>query len=395
MKFFLPFCSLLCLAVFSSCSKDKGDNQMMGGPAIEVRFVSNASMPMGASTRASVVSEGYEANISSLVLLAYDPTKGENADPVIKYPFSDAECSKKMAVVPLGTVAPSTELDFYVVANSSSQYPTLASTNNAEPTLSALKGFVEADPRTKYNNGTLSNLKAGVNQPYGFAMSAYKRVTTNESGSNKPTVVDMVLDRTVARVDVGVTIDKTAFRDNYNDATLEIKYAAIGRYAEQGTIVAPLAVETMAESIANMHKSVTSPASAIDSIRQDNGSVGSHTDAGEYRFYLYSAGGRSGSAITFGGDSGQTRYDPATHMYALLTVVGQFDYDGNPATMKDRKTIFYHIPITGNDLKGGFSRNVYYNVIVKIQGITEQQIRAEISVADWKSVVTQNVNIGG
>lgn len=395
MKFFLPFCSLLCLAVFSSCRKDSSDDSWTGGPAVEVRFVTKASMPMGVGTRAALASEDYEAKLSSLVLLAYDPSKGENAAPVIKYPFSDAECNKKMAVVPLGTVAPSTELDFYVIANSNVQYPAIASSSNAEPTLSALKALSEAEPRTRYNNGTLSNLKTGVNQPYGFAMSAYKRVTTNESGSNKPTVVELVLDRTVARVDVDVTIDKVVFKDNYNDATLEIKYAAIGRYADKGVIVAPLTVENMAASIANMHKPATPPAGAVDSLMQDNGSVASHTDEGKFRFYLYSAGERSGSPITFGGESGQTKYNPATHMYASLTVVGQFDYDGNSATTNDRKTVFYNIPITGNDLRGGFSRNVYYNVIVKIQGITEQEIRAEISVADWRSVVTQNVNIGG
>ena len=78
----------------------------------------------------------------------------------------------------------------------------------------------------------------------------------------------------------------------------------------------------------------------------------------------------------------------------LLTLEAIYDKDGNFSTAGDQTPVTYEVELKGTSDNGTILRNGYYRVAVSLAGLTGQDVSATITVADWETPVTQNINLG-
>ena len=77
----------------------------------------------------------------------------------------------------------------------------------------------------------------------------------------------------------------------------------------------------------------------------------------------------------------------------LLEINATYDLDGSDATTDDRSEVVYSVELTGKSA-GDILRNGYYRVSANISGLVGQDCEVSITVADWETPVTQNVDLG-
>ena len=77
----------------------------------------------------------------------------------------------------------------------------------------------------------------------------------------------------------------------------------------------------------------------------------------------------------------------------LLEIDATYDIDGDDSTDNDRSDVTYSIELAGKGA-GDIVRNGYYRISANITGLVGQDCRLSISVADWETPVTQNVDLG-
>ena len=171
---------------------------------------------------------------------------------------------------------------------------------------------------------------------------------------NSTTNVGITLKRTVAKVALQTTIDPS-FADKYA-GTLTINSVKLSKAASQSAVVAGSPTPG-----AMTFSHTQTPAMA----------------SGKYNalFYCFENGALpAGSRV-------------------LLEINATYDSDGSTSTTDDRSEVTYSVELTGK-AAGEILRNGYYRVAANITGLVGQECAVSVTVADWETPVTQNVELG-
>ncbi len=283
---------------------------------------------------ASATAEKWENSLSLLTIFAFD----ESDNLLVKRNFNTTELGEKSASFALPKSTAGTDCSFYAVAN------IYASGINSKDALIAMLENSAAS-----YNGTYAEVTGGAMREGGFVMSGS---TTKEIGAvNTATKVAITIKRTVAKVALELSTSDS-FKASYPTATLTFKSASISKAASQTPVISS-ALSTGAMTYTHTQSNATP----------------------NYLFYIYENG------------------DLASGSRVMLEVVTTFDADGNAETTADQSEVVYSIELSG-DGAGAISRNGFYNVVATINGLVGQDCEVTISVADWETPVTQNVNLG-
>ena len=201
-------------------------------------------------------------------------------------------------------------------------------------------------------NGTFADVSTKALRSGGFVMSGS---TTKTVGAvNSTTNVGITLKRTVAKIALQTTIDPS-FADKYA-GTLTINSVKLSKAASQSLVVAGTPTPG-----AMSYTHTQTPATA----------------SGKYNalFYCFENG-----SLTAGNR-------------VLLEINATYDLDGNASTTDDRSEVTYSVELTGK-AAGEILRNGYYRIAANITGLVGQDCIVSVTVADWETPVTQNVDLG-
>ena len=275
--------------------------------------------------------------MSSLSIFVFD-----NADNfVIRRDLTSSELAAKSATFSLPKSLASTLCSFYAIANYD------ASSAKTRAALTALVEKSAAD-----YNGTFAEVSSAAKRSGGFVMSGF--ATKTVGAVNTTTSVGITLKRTVAKVAVQTTVDPS-FANKYS-GTLTINSVKLSRAASQSLVVAGTPTPG-----AMTFSHTQTPATA-------SGKMNS-------LFYIFENGTlTSGNRI-------------------LLEINATYDSDGSTSTTDDRSEVTYSVELTGK-AAGEILRNGYYRVAANITGLVGQDCTVTITVADWETPVTQNVDLG-
>jgi len=275
--------------------------------------------------------------LSSLSIFVFD-----NADNfVIRRDLTSSELVAKSATFSLPKSAAGTECSFYAVANYDA---------SSAKTRAALTALVENSVAAY--NGTFAEVSTAAKRSGGFVMSG--SATKTVGAVNTTTNIGITLKRTVAKVALQTTIDPS-FADKYA-GTLTINSVKLSKAASQSLVVAGT---PMPGTMTFSH--TQTPASA----------------SGKYNalFYCFENGAlAAGSRV-------------------LLEINATYDLDGNASTTDDRSEVTYSVELTGK-AAGEILRNGYYRIAANITGLVGQDCVISVTVADWETPVTQNVDLG-
>ncbi len=201
-------------------------------------------------------------------------------------------------------------------------------------------------------NGTFAEVTTKAKRANGFLMSGSATKTVAASGVQ--TDVSIVLKRTVAKIAVQTSLSAD-FASRYPGA-VKITSAVLSKAASQSPYIAGTAA----------------PGTMNFSHTQTPGEASSKYNNLYYIFENGALG--AGSRVT-------------------VTLTGLYDKDGNFSTTTDQIPVTYTVELTGTSA-GSILRNGYYRVAVSVAGLTGQDVNAIITVADWETPATQNINLG-
>ena len=275
--------------------------------------------------------------MSSLSIFVFD-----NADNfVIRRDLTSSELAAKSATFSLPKSLASTPCSFYAIANYD------ASSAKTRAALTALVEKSAAD-----YNGTFAEVSTAAKRSGGFVMSG--SATKTVGAVNTTTDVAITIKRTVAKVALQTTIDPT-FAQKYG-GTLTINSVKLSKAASQSLVIAGTPTPG-----AMTYTHTQTPASASGKMNN--------------LFYIF-----ENAALTAGNR-------------VLLEINATYDLDGSDATTNDRSEVVYSVELTGKSA-GDILRNGYYRVTANISGLVGQDCEVSITVADWETPVTQNVDLG-
>ena len=281
--------------------------------------------------------EAWESSLSSLSVFAFDKA----GTLILRRDFTSAELTAKSATFALPKSTAGTECSFYAVANYDA---------SAAKTKSALTSMLEKSAGDY--NGTFAEVSSKAKRSGGFVMSGS---TTKTVGAvNTTTDIAITIKRTVAKVAMQTTIDPT-FSEKYG-GTLTINSVKLSKAASQSLLIAGTPTPG-----AMTYTHTQTPASASGKMNN--------------LFYVY-----ENAALTAGNR-------------VLLEINATYDLDGSDATTDDRSEVMYSVELTGKSA-GDILRNGYYRVTANISGLVGQDCEVSITVADWETPVTQNVDLG-
>ncbi|WP_302785697.1 FimB/Mfa2 family fimbrial subunit [Alistipes shahii] len=275
--------------------------------------------------------------MSSLSIFVFD----DAGNLIIRRDFTSAELTAKSATFALPKSTAGTECSFYAVANYDA---------SSAKTKSALTSMLEKSAGD-YND-TFAEVSSKAKRSGGFVMSGS---TTKTVGAvNTTTDIAITIKRTVAKVAMQTTIDP-AFSQKYG-GTLTINSVKLSKAASQSLLIAGTPTPG-----AMTYTHTQTPASASGKMNN--------------LFYVY-----ENAALTAGNR-------------VLLEINATYDLDGSDATTDDRSEVVYSVELTGKSA-GDILRNGYYRVTANISGLVGQDCEVSITVADWETPVTQNVDLG-
>ena len=341
MKKILFAATALAAALFASCDKETETmNPLQPGTADGAQVTITLS-GADAETRAffdtTAKAESWESSLSSLSVFAFDNGGGL----IIRRDFTSSELASKSATFSLPKSAAGTECSFYVVANYD------ASSAKTRTALTALVEKSAAD-----YNGTFAEVSTAAKRSGGFVMSGMKSQTVG--AVNSTTNVGITLKRTVAKVAFQTTIDPS-FADKYA-GTLAINSVKLSKAASQSLVVA----------------GTPTPGAMTFSHTQTPAMASGKTNS---LFYIFENG-----TLTAGNR-------------ILLEINATYDSDGSTSTTDDRSEVTFSVELTGK-AAGEILRNGYYRVAANITGLVGQDCAVSVTVADWETPVTQNVELG-
>ena len=201
-------------------------------------------------------------------------------------------------------------------------------------------------------NGTFAEVSTAAKRSGGFVMSGMKSQTVG--AVNSTTNVGITLKRTVAKVapsdDHRPVVRRQICRNAYHQLgkTLQSRLAVArrGRNADTGAMT---------------FSHTQTPATASGKCNA--------------LFYCFENGALpAGSRV-------------------LLEINATYDSDGSTSTTDDRSEVTYSVELTGK-AAGEILRNGYYRVAANITGLVGQECAVSVTVADWETPVTQNVELG-
>lgn len=336
------FAAAAMAALFASCDKnDETINSVIPEVADGARIAITLTGAGDTETRAffdtTAKAEAWESSLSTLSVFAFD----NGGTLIVRRDFSSAELASKSATFALPKSTAGTECSFYAVANYD------ASSAMTKAALTAL-----VDNSAAAYNGTFAEVSTSAKRSGGFVMSG--SVTKTVGAVNTTTSVGITLKRAVAKVALQTTVDPS-FAEKYS-GTLTINSVKLSKAASQSLVVAGT---PMPGAMTFSH--TQTPAAA----------------SGNYNalFYCFENGAlAAGSRV-------------------LLEINATYDSDGNASTTDDRSEVTYSIELTGK-AAGEILRNDYYRIAANITGLVGQDCAVTVTVADWETPVTQNVDLG-
>ena len=323
-----------------SCSKEEtvtyGTNgEPLDGAAVCLTFTDAPASR--ASLNSTAAAETWEKSLTSLTVYVFN----SQGNLVTQRSFTSEELADKSATFALPHSAAGTTCDFYAVANLSLTGVT---------TKSALLSKVEASAADY--NGTFAEVSTKAKRAGGFVMSASASKSIAEGST---TDVAMALRRTVAKLSVQTTID-AAFAEKYS-GTITVTGVKLSKAASQSPVIAPATPSPGAMSYTHT-QTATAAAGRYDNL-----------------FYVFENG-----ALAEGNR-------------VQLEITASYDADGSTSTTSDRTEIVYTVPVTGK-AGGAIVRNGYYRIEAAITGLVGSEVGLTITVADWESPVTQQIDLG-
>ena len=336
------FAAAAIAALFASCDKnDETINSVIPEAADGARIAITLTGASDTETRAffdtTAKAEAWESSLSSLSVFAFD--KGGTLS--VRRDFSAAELAGKSATFALPKSTAGTECSFYAVANYDA---------SSAKTRAALTALVENSAATY--NGTFAEVSTAAKRSGGFVMSG--SMTKTVGAVNTTTSVGITLKRTVAKVAVQTTVDPS-FANKYS-GTLAINSVKLSKAASQSLVVA----------------GTPTPGTMTFSHMQTPAAASENYNA---LFYCFENG-----ALAVGNR-------------VLLEINATYDSDGSASTPDDRSEVTYSIELTGK-ATGEILRNGYYRLAANITGLVGQDCAVTVTVADWETPVTQNVELG-
>lgn len=293
----------------------------------------------------------WEDTVTSVVLFIYRSLDEPSAKPILKYIFSESDIERAYASIPLKDIVTKTGLDIYAIANSREEEITQ---NKQTFSRTQLKALTDSAARNRYNYIERTHLKDVISAQGGFTMTSFSTVLPN----NEPNVT-INLDRTVAKIEVMVETDKTAFRQdaidrNYPNASLEISRAWLLRGNR-----AILPFLSNSAQIDDYQK----PYQITDSLRQANPLIsGGDPYNGLFTFHIFPTHSRGAINHPFSTDVGNEA--PKLRI--------EFIYYYDNANRDRHSTRYFDIAIQGDgkiNLSGSIYRNTQYQIQVTILGI--------------------------
>lgn len=275
--------------------------------------------------------------MSSLSIFVFD-----NADNfIIRRELTSSELAAKSATFSLPKSLASTPCSFYAVANYDA---------SSAKTRAALTSLVEKS--TADYNGTFAEVSTAAKRSGGFVMSGF--ATKTVGAVNTTTNIGITLKRTVAKVALQTTIDPS-FSQKYG-GSLTVNSVKLSKAASQSLVVA----------------GTPTPGTMTFSHTQTPAAASGNYNA---LFYCFENGAlAAGSRV-------------------LLEINATYDSDGNASTPDDRSEVTYSIELTGKTA-GEILRNGYYRIAANITGLVGQDCAVSVTVADWETPITQNVELG-
>lgn len=342
MKKILFAAAAMVAALFASCDKDDETinsviPEAADGARIAITLIGAGDTETRAFFDTTAKAEAWESSLSTLSVFAFD----NGGTLIVRRDFSSAELASKSATFSLPKSAAGTECSFYAVANYDA---------SSAKTKAALTALVE-NSAAAYN-GTFAEVSAAAKRSGGFVMSGF--ATKTVGAVNTTTSVGITLKRTVAKVAVQMTVDPS-FANKYS-GTLTVNSVKLSKAASQSLVVAGTPTPgTMTFS------HTQTPAMA-------SGKMNS-------LFYLF-----ENEALAEGSR-------------VLLEIEATYDMDGEVSTTDDRSEVTYSVELTGK-AAGEILRNGYYRIAANITGLVGQDCAVSVTVADWETPITQNVELG-
>lgn len=374
---------LAATAVAVSCKKQETVNPSLVTSTVEVMLGSPATKAFGNGETLD-----HEKTLNNVTMFVYktNGTTDETEKCVLYHRFTDFELKQGKAVFTIDNVEEATSYDFYAVAN-------CTSTNLENKDLKRtqlLAEFEGVDGKGESSYGLLTTynhqnddpntdgflaLLTSAKRSGGFIMSGKATEKTPLKGTNVPTRVKVELRRTVAKVEIKAT-RTAAFDEKYpKQSTFKITKAELKHLGRSSTLIAsdnPTVTERASVLWQNTHEEPAQPYSEFQNL-----------------FYIYENGVAGGTT--------------AVDLKPELVLTAVFDYDGDGKTTNDISNFTYTIKLSGEagavtdqtdkDF-GRIIRNGSYVIDVKINGLTETEVVAEIKVMDWEGPKFQTVNIG-
>lgn len=336
----LFFAAAAMVAMLASCSKNESTTPATNNDSPQVTITLSDPTSTRAFFDNTASAETWESEIKSLTVYVFNST----GNFLLHRTFTAPELAAKKAAFALPNSTRLSSCTFYAVANHD---PVMAATRDE------MEAILDATLLTEYNSDDAANLSACM-RAGGFVMSGKTIESIRETGT---TNVAITIKRTTSKIAVKTTI-LPEFAEKYNGASLVITSATISKANNRSYLIAQT----------NTNYAGTP--------------VFSHTQAPQISdgfnnlFYIYGTISQSSPS------------DRVT-----LTLTGYMDADGNPATTDDRVDTKYTISVDGAGT-GQIYRNGYYRIDARIKGLSGEGIIADITVSDWETPITQEVELG-
>lgn len=341
MKKLIFAATAIVAALFASCDKEPEMLNPTTPGAMDAAQVTLTLAGADEQTRAffdnTGKAEAWESSLSSLSIFVFD----DAGNLIIRRDLTSGELAAKSVTFSLPKSSAGTTCSFYAVANYD------ATSAKTKAVLTSMLEKSAAD-----YNGTFAEVSTTAKRPGGFVMSGLK--TQAVGAVNSTTNVAITIKRTVAKVALQTTIDP-AFSQKYG-GTLNINSVKLSKAASQSAVIAGTPTPG-----AMTYTHTQTPAAASGKMNN--------------LFYIY-----ENAALTAGNR-------------VLLEINATYDMDGNASTSDDRSEVTYSIELTGK-AAGEILRNGYYRIAANITGLVGQDCAVSVTVADWETPVTQNVDLG-
>ena len=337
----LFFAAIAAVSVlFASCSNEWDETLGVPADTGEGSFV-NISLSGGETPVLrsffdnTAQAETWEKTIHSLTIYVHNETNSVFTRRV----FTPEELSSMSVVFCLPASQPGDNCEFYAVANLQTEVSSR----------SELLALLES---SNLYNGTFESVSAGAVRAGGFVMTGKTTKTLSTDGTTTP--VGITIRRTVAKFAVQTCI-LPEFNSKYPGSAIEVNSVRVVRAASSSSVVEQ-----------------TTP---VTGAMNYSFSQSSYPETGRYGnlFYLF-----ENEAMT-------------ADNRVSLEIDATYDIDGAWST-PDQYPMTYRVEL--GDEAGKILRNSYYRIQVNIVGLTDNEIRVEIFVADWEGPNNQVVNVG-